>query len=52
MIGDPTMAVNSRITVLCHVWSFRPRDVWELTVGEFVIFARAADQWVEAHKER
>ncbi|WP_164545198.1 hypothetical protein [Antribacter gilvus] len=37
---------------ICHVWpGITPRGVWDLTFNEWVLFARAADEW-QAQQEK
>ena len=49
---DVEGGVRERLTVLCHVWpSLSPWNVWDLAWRDWVLFAAAADAWVESRKE-
>jgi len=49
---DVEGGVRERLTVLCHVWpSLSPWNVWDLAWRDWILFAAAADAWVQSRKE-
>lgn len=42
-----------RLVVVSHVWpGITPFNVFGLSLGEWVLFRRAADEWVAARNKR
>ena len=51
LAADVEGGVRSRLTVLCHVWpSLTPWNVWDLQWRDWILFAAAADSWIDAQK--
>jgi hypothetical protein len=51
-VGNLEEHVHSRLVTVCHVWpGITPLNVWDLTFEVWLMFAHAADEWVEARKE-
>lgn len=43
--------MRSRLLVVSHVWpGITPWNVWELSWGDWLLYANAADEWVKARE--
>lgn len=52
-MGNPREHVESRLTVVCHLWpGITPWNVWSLPLRQWLMFAAEADEWVRSRQQQ